>query len=78
MSFGAEVFITVATLVAWRTTSSFFPQHSDWEPCPPKIRKVKLVDSSWERHGLMRRKVNGRCDSRPGHGGEPFAPLQRR
>jgi hypothetical protein len=35
MSFGAEVFITVATLVAWRTTSSFFPQHSDWE-LPPK------------------------------------------
>jgi hypothetical protein len=64
MSFGAEVFLAVAMLVGWRTTSSFFPQHSDWEPCPQKIRKVKLIDGSWDRHGLMRRKVNGRWEYR--------------
>jgi hypothetical protein len=59
MSFGAEVFIAVVTLVALRT-SSYFPDNSGWEPCPPKIRKVKLIDGTFDRHGLMRRKVNGR------------------
>jgi hypothetical protein len=64
MAFGTEVFITVATLIGWRTTSSFFPQDSDWEPCPLKFRKVKLIDGSWDRCDLMRRKVNGRWEYR--------------
>jgi hypothetical protein len=63
-AFGTDVFITVATLVTWKTRSSFFLQHSDWEPCPLKIRKVKLIDGSWNRRGLMRRKVNGRWEYR--------------
>jgi hypothetical protein len=64
MPFGSEVFFALVTLVALRKSSFFFQEPSVWEPCPPTIRKVKLVDGTMDRHELMRRKVNGRWEYR--------------
>jgi hypothetical protein len=67
MIFGSEVviaiIIAIATLLVLKESSSFFDQ-SLWEPCPPKIRMVKLIDGSTARSNLMRRKVNGRWEYR--------------
>jgi hypothetical protein len=63
-SLGAGLFLAIVVLVAVRISSSFFPENSEWEPCRPRFRKVKLIDGSSARRGLMRRKVDGRWQYR--------------
>jgi hypothetical protein len=64
ISLGAGLLLAIAVLVAVRISSSFFPENSGWEPCPSKFRKMKLINGSWDRCDLMRRKVNGRWEYR--------------
>lgn len=42
----------------------FLSDKSEWEPCSPTFRKVKLIDGTMASHSLMRRKVNGRWEYR--------------